>query len=65
MKYPTMTPPDKMNYDEILKMVIEAAKQGDSEISYTKIISSSLLDRLKEQGFVIESDICDSQSIKW
>ena len=54
------------DYEEILKMVIEAAKNGESDILYLEDkLTDSTRKRLKLEGFVIDKDSFGLESIKW
>lgn len=54
------------DYEEILKMVIEAAKNGESDILYLEDkLTDSTRKRLKLEGFVIDKDLFGLESIKW
>lgn len=61
-----MAPTDTINYQEVKKLVIEAARTGESDIIYPENkLTESLKEVLVAEGFVIREDFGNTQLIMW
>lgn len=61
-----MTLIDTTNYQEVKKLVIEAARKGRTDIIYPDDkLTEDLKEVLKSEGFVIMEDLGNTQLIMW